>query len=144
MNRRGFLRSLGALAAAAVAGPALAKLAPTEVERLIAAMRTGVVRNQTFYFTEPITIQVPNLIIDHCSFVFRFSKPPSQAAVTIDAHGLQITNCNFEFDGARTGIRLQPQAEHDMTSSVQSALDAAWGRVDVAPGNYQIKSAIRL
>lgn len=96
MNRRAFLRSFGALAAAAVAGPTLAKLAPTDVERLVSAMKGGLIEGQTFYFTSPITIDIDNLVIRACRFVFKSPHPVDGAAITVKGNGLLMQNCHID------------------------------------------------
>lgn len=126
MNRRGFLKSFGALAAAAVAGPSLAKLAPSDVERLVAAMRTGVVEDQVFYFTAPITINFDNLIIRRCTFLFNCPYL-MEAPITINAKNLYMEYCHIDSGPKRSnyGIKIQPQDE-DMGTTIKSAVDTAF------------------
>jgi len=92
MNRRSFIQSFAALAAAAVAGPTLAKLSPTDLERLEASMLSGVVEDQTFLFTEPITLAINNLVILRCRFFFRMAKH-YEHAILVQGSGLTMRNC---------------------------------------------------
>jgi hypothetical protein len=127
MNRRAFLRSFGALAAAAVAGPALAKLAPTDIDRLMAAMRTGLVEDQTFVFHSPIEIAFDNLTIQRCKFYFRFDEYLDDAVITVNAKNLYMRDCLIDSGptGAAIGIRVMPQDE-DMSTTIQSAVANAF------------------
>lgn len=140
MNRRGFLKTFGALAAAAVAGPTLAKLAPQEIDRLVSAMRTGVVENQTFYFTHPITINFDNLVIRGCRFIFNIPYSVS-APITIDAKFLLMDGCSIDYgrwDNDSAIFKIIPQDE-DMTTTFQSVLDtaaASGGGIDLPEGTY--------
>lgn len=124
MNRRGFLKSFGALAAAAVAGPALVKLAVTDVDRLIAAMRTGLIRDQTFIFQGPITLAMDNLSILNCVFIFEYDGP--EPWITVDGKNTLVANCFFSrrrnalhqgvaaitFPGFRVGVDLTNRHTH--------------------------------
>lgn len=97
MNRRGFIKSFGALAALAVT-PALAKLRQTDAERLIEAMRTGVVSDQTFVLTEPLTIDIPNLTITRCRFIFK-GLPLNGPMVIFGEHasGGELSYCSLHY-----------------------------------------------
>jgi len=124
LSRRGFLKSFGALAAAAVVAPTmLVKLQPSDLERLFAMMKTGIVENQTFFFREPITIGFNNLIIRGCRFIFDCPHRMG-AAITLNGSGLLMEYCDIDCGpvGADYGIEVLPQSEADMTSTIQSAI----------------------
>lgn len=150
MNRRSFLKSFGALAAAAVTSPALLKLATHEIDALVAAMRGGVIEDRVFLFTAPITIDFPNLIIRRCKFIFRFGGFGGAhvgAAIILgpNARNFTLDTCHVDCGGAVAGIRVEQQ-EGDVTQTLQSALDvmAGGGKIELAPGEYQVGSPLKL
>lgn len=104
MNRRGFIRSFAALAAFSVTPKTFAKLAPTDRERLIAAMQTGVIRNQMFLLDGPIVMDVPKLIVNGCMFTFR-NMHKDDVAITLKNHNFTFMHCMFDFGGAGIGIK---------------------------------------
>jgi hypothetical protein len=113
MNRRSFLRSFGALAAAAVAGPTLAKLAPTDVDRLVSAMRSGLIEGQTFRFSGPITLDVDNLMVRRCTFLFE-CPTHMRSAIILKGDGLWMTDCTIDCGkhGADYAIEISERVEN--------------------------------
>lgn len=120
MNRRAFIRSFGALAAAVVAGPVLAKLPATDLERLIGSMETTrLIEGQTFYFSRPVTIAIMrNLTIRRCDFIFDFTGSHLQLEEAMTAPGFQIGECeNVVIESSRFEVRrpknvFYPLREH--------------------------------
>lgn len=98
MNRRGFLKSFGALAALAVAGPALAQLEPIANASLIEAMRSGLVENQTFLMDGPFVIDIPYLTIRNCTFLFnaKLNETFVRDVFGPKAHHCTIESCSFQ------------------------------------------------
>ena len=97
VSRRTFLKTLGALAACAIAEPVLGKieyLFPSEQRRLLALMRTGIVENQTFYFDHPISIEFSNLIIRNCEFIFDYIG--TIPAITIKGDNILFDTVHFD------------------------------------------------
>jgi len=144
MNRREFLRSFSALAAAAVAGPTLARLAATDIERITQAMLAGVVRDQSFYFKHPIVLELPRLIITRCCFVFEFDGDEAAIHIADTAHHLTIENCIFELRGARgPAVLIEPRSDGgDMTDTFQSVMNlnitSSPATIALAAGTYEI------
>jgi len=99
MNRRGFLKSFGAIAALVVAGPALAKLTPIENASLVGQMRDfGVIENQTFIMDGPVVINASNLTICNCTFLFRSWPAGLQPMITLadECKNVAIVSCSFK------------------------------------------------
>lgn len=149
LSRRGFLKSFAALAAAAVVAPTmLVKLPPSDLERLFAMMTTGLVEDQTFFFTAPITLQFNNLVIRHCKFVFKCAGAVGPL-ITIDGSGLVMDSCHIDGGNsdAECGMKILPQPG-DMTSTLQSAINTLYGGSDtervlaLAAGTYMVNSPI--
>ncbi len=109
ITRRGFLKSFSALAACAVAGPTLARLPVSDNARLIAAMQSGLIENQSFVFDGPITLNVSNLVIRNCIFMFRCPYHMKDA-ITIDGDFLTLDRCDFDVrgSGADCIVRVLP------------------------------------
>ena len=96
MNRRTFIGSFAALAALAVT-PSLAKLTQSDMSRLVAMMRTGIVQDQTFVLDGPIVIDASNLIINRCTFLFRVLTNAMPCIDVPDGvSGTVIENCVFD------------------------------------------------
>ena len=94
INRRGFLKGIGALAALAVAPSIPAALVQSEMDRLMAKIATGVVSGETFYLDGPIVISgVNNLRITECRFVFKMSAPWEYLVKIEDAQNLIFSSC---------------------------------------------------
>lgn len=67
-------------------------------QRLKEMMNTGLVSNQTFTFTEPITLDIPYLRIENCEFIFDFDKPQDTGMiVSKSATHMQMTSCNIRY-----------------------------------------------
>lgn len=106
MNRRGFIKSLASLAAAAVAvttAPnavaALQSLVPSDLDRLMASMRSGLVEKQTFVFYKPITISIDNLVIRHCTLIFKLmEKDRNKPLIIVDSNNLYMHDCLINSD----------------------------------------------
>jgi hypothetical protein len=130
MNRRGFLKSFGALAACAVAMPALQAVAPSEQERLVQMMRTGVIENQVFLFDGPIVIDIDNLIIRGCRLIFRNLKP-GDCAITVNCRGLVMVNNLIEGD-FKSGRALNFKPDDIPVDAVRwgSGKGIHWARVE--------------
>ena len=149
MNRRGFLKSLGALAACAVAGPALSSLVPSEQGRLVAMMRTGLVENQTFVFDGPIVLDIDNLLIRGCRLIFLNLKP-NDVAITINCSRLMMVNNVIDCRGNGIAMKVMPQGDADMTSTIQSAISTMSNSkseterlLAFATGTYLVNSPIK-
>ena len=95
-SRRLFLKSAAALAVAAVIPGTFTRVLADDYQRLLAAMRTGVIRNQTFLFHEPITIDFDNLLIYGCRFIFRCKAPIIGAVITINAKNSHMESCYID------------------------------------------------
>jgi len=159
-SRRLFLKSFSALAAAAVAGPTLAKLAPTDIARLYGAIADGPIEGLTFYLTQPIVIDLPNTVIRNCRFIWRGLKNHEHALI-LRTHSTLIESCHFDFGRERyvegevqaADILAEPpetsnprHANLDMTQSIQSALNScpSGSKVELAPGTYAVNPPIKL
>lgn len=112
MDRRGFLRSFAAFAAVAVAPKTLASLAPTDQDRLVSAMRSGVVQDQTFLLDGPIILDIDNLVIRNCEFIFRNMKL-TDTAITVLSSRIVIRDCYVECSGAGCAIRYDVKPNRD-------------------------------
>ena len=112
MDRRRFLGSLVALAAAAVIKPEIEKLPPVaqDIDRLTALMKTSVIEGQTFVFDQPITIAIDNLTIRRCTFVFNLADHYSGPAMIVKAKNLKMEGCrlNFNRKALGPGIEILP------------------------------------
>lgn len=99
MNRRSFLTSFGALAAAAVAGQSLAKLAPEQV----------IVKDQVFNFTAPVTMGMRDVAFVGCTFAFDVEKIGGPL-MTFTGSNILLKNCNFIFheSGVAQSVELRP------------------------------------
>lgn len=98
MSRRSFIGTVAALAALAVT-PSLAKLPQSDMERLLAMIRTGLVMDQTFHLDAPITINFPVVIVN-CKFIFScaldgISMPMPLLNFGKDALNSVVTGCYF-------------------------------------------------
>ena len=71
MNRRSFLKSLGALSALAVAGSTLAQIEPVANAEFLRAIRSGLVENQTFVMDGPTVVIDTPVIIRNCLFLLK-------------------------------------------------------------------------
>jgi hypothetical protein len=94
MSRRKFIKTASALAALTVAAvnvPSLLKI--REIEEQIAS---GRVVGQTFYLTEPVVIDIPNVVIDQCNFV---AVEKMDYMVKINARNCVIMNSRSETNG---------------------------------------------
>jgi hypothetical protein len=126
MQRRRFIGSVAALMAAAAVQPAIASQSPVsdnwftrlkkrftlsgDRQRLKEMMKTGLVSNQTFTFTEPITLDISYLRIENCEFIFDFDKPQDTGMiVSKSAMHMQMTNCHIRYinQPAKYGILFE-------------------------------------
>ena len=110
INRRGFLKGIGALAALAVAPSIPAALVQSEMDRLMAKIATGVVRDEIFYLDGPVILSgVNNLRITQCKFYFPawmngetengiyYTKLPTPLIeINGDSHNISIDHNSFE------------------------------------------------
>ena len=108
VSRRKFIRDAGALAALAV----VATKMPTalQVKTLREQLASGLIQDQTFYLTESIVIDLPNVIIRNCTFI---AQAPMDYMIelrsyktvmihnTLDARGLAKCAIYVEGDNAR-------------------------------------------
>lgn len=93
LSRRKFIKDAGSLAALTVVGltaPSLLK-----VNELQAQINSGRISGQTFYLTEPIIIDLPNVIIDNCTFI-EVKPIPYMLELTDNANNCVIQYCTFE------------------------------------------------
>ena len=104
-SRRLFLRNLGALAALAVVPSSLKALAPDDHARLMAMLESGLVENQTFVLTRPITIDMPglSLVVRNCVFRAEYAGDESMFEV-LNTSSFLMENCLL--GGANVGVKL--------------------------------------
>lgn len=92
MNRRSFIKSVGALAALAAVpqpvGAALRALTPDEAARFLAMARTGIIADQVFRIARPVTIDFGPLIVTRC--LFYIELPDTQSAFNITKHAVDL------------------------------------------------------
>jgi len=138
LTRRKFIKDAGSLAALTVVAlnaPSLLK-----VKEIQAQILEGRVYGQTFYLTEPIIIDLPNVIIDDCTFIA--AEPmPYMVRILGNANNCMIKNSRFESKGlADLCIYFEPRTD-DMTNTIQAAIDAAsdnGGVVYLKPGIHKL------
>ena len=144
LSRRKFIKDAGSLAALTVAAlnaPSLLK-----VKELQAQILEGRVYGQTFYLTEPIIIDLPNVVIDNCTFI-AVNPMPYMLKMTENANHCAIQNCMFQSDNlADTAFYFEARTD-DMTNTIQAAIDAGSGidAVIVIPrGEHRLSSPLLL
>jgi len=142
LTRRKFIKDAGSLAALTVVAlnaPSLLK-----VKELQAQILEGRVYGQTFYLTEPIIIDLPNVIINDCTFI-AVEPIPYMVRILGNANNCMIKNSRFESKGlADLCIYFEPRTD-DMTNTIQAAIDAAsdnGSTVYVSAGTHGIKSPL--
>lgn len=101
MNRRGFIKTVGALAALAAvptgAAAGLRALTLDERERFLAMARTGLIENQTFVLEGPVVLDFRrHLIIRNCLFYVRTKGNDQAMLVVRRSRKLAIYDCRFE------------------------------------------------
>jgi len=145
LSRRKFIKTASALAALTVAAvnvPSLLKI--REIEEQIAS---GRVFGQTFYISETIVIDIPDVVIDQCEFI---AVAPMEYMMEFgsNARNCRVQNSKFEAKGlVGTVVKVNPQSvSQDMTVTFQSAIDAAQGggTIKVAEGTYYTNRAIKM
>ena len=145
LSRRKFIKDAASLAALTVVAshiPSIAKY--NEIRDQIAA---GIVENQTFYLTETVVIDIPNVVIRNCNFI---AVEPMNYMFELgqNAHDCLVSSCSFDTRGmVDTVVRLEPQGDIDMTKTFQSAINIAANCGDrslkLQPGTHSISSAIK-
>jgi len=145
LTRRKFITdaaSLAALTVVALNAPSLLK-----VKEIQSQLEGGRVFGQTFYLTEPIIIDLPNTIIDNCTFI-AVEAMPYMVHITKNAKQCVIKNSRFEAKNlADTCIDFVARTD-DMTNTIQQALYAACDNSDVTvyfkPGIHKISSPLTI
>ena len=97
MNRRSFLKSLGAVAALAVAGPTLAQIEPVANAEFLMAIRSGLVENKTFVMDGPTVVIDTPVTIRNCLFLLK--RLPTDSSPVIFVKGVarfSIDRCSFQ------------------------------------------------
>lgn len=122
-SRRKFIKDAGALAALTV----VAANTPSwlKVRELKAQIASGRVIGQTLYLYEPVVIDLPNVVFENCRFV-AMADMPYMMETTERARDFRVQNCFFDGnDYLVGGIRVAPQGNNDMTTTLRSAMDLA-------------------
>jgi len=120
LSRRKVIKGAAALAALTVVGiniPSLLKV--KEIEEQLAG---GRVYGQTFYLTETIVIDIPNVVIDNCKFIAEIPLSP-MIYLKEGAHNCVIQNSSFTNKGEGIGVMIDPQGGVAMTTTFQSVID---------------------
>ncbi len=104
MSRRKFIRTASALAALTVAAvnvPSLLKI--KEIEEQIAS---GRVVGQTFYISETVVIDIPNVVIDQCTFI---ATAPMDYMIEFrgGANNCTIQNSQLNDPGGYVGTQIR-------------------------------------
>lgn len=99
ITRRGLLNGFGALAATAVAGPALVPVSSAASARIAGQMLTGVIEDQTFVFNGTVVLRAKNLIIRRCKLLWEFPEGTTTEQPWIsfdDCENVLIEDCTLQ------------------------------------------------
>jgi hypothetical protein len=147
LSRRRVIKTVGALAALTAVGGAVPLL--SKVNELKKQIVDGQVYGQTFYLTEPIIIDIPNVIISNCEFI-AVEPMPYMLQFKEGANNCLIKDCHFNANNMITSaiIKIEPQPQDYNNFSFQSAIDAAASSdnktVQLSSGIYKFSGAIEL
>ena len=91
LSRRKFIRNAGALAALTV----VATQAPSllKYKDIKAQIRRGLIENQTFYLTETIVIDLPNVVFRNCKFT---AVKEMEFMFDLKYTSCVLDNCSFD------------------------------------------------
>lgn len=109
MNRRNFILGAAGLAALAVAGPSLVKLAATDRALLEAQLVSGgIIENQTFLMPDGRGIALVGLndvTIRNCQFIWKV--PLGGCYIEVErSDNVLIQECSFDAPNAGGGIKV--------------------------------------
>lgn len=110
VSRRKFIRDAGALAALAV----VATKMPTalQVKTLREQLASGLIQDQTFYLTESIVIDLPNVMIRNCTFI---AQNPMDYMIELRSDHTMLYGCYLNANGLSKGGVYVTGNNHFMT-----------------------------
>lgn len=112
LSRRQFITGAAGLAALTVVGSKLPSI--LKIKELAAQIASGRVYGQTFYVSETIVIDIPNVVIDQCEFIATQPLNPV-LHFTSNAHYTQMSNCKITNKrGGGVDVLIDPQGGIDM------------------------------
>lgn len=140
LSRRQFITGAAGLAALTVVGSKLPSI--LKIKELAAQIASGRVYGQTFYVSETIVIDIPNVVIDQCEFIATQHLDP-MLHLTGRAHYTTISNCLFtnKYGG---DILIDPQGDIDMTQTFESAFALGAPTIKLTEGAYKLDSPMIL
>jgi len=123
LSRRRVIKTVGALAALTAVGGAVPLL--SKVNELKQQIIDGQVYGQTFYITEPVVIDIPNVVISNCKFI-AVNDMQYMLELGENARHCLIKDCDFhqKNNNINAAVYVAPQCG-DMTTTMQSAIDVA-------------------
>lgn len=94
LSRRKFVKDAATLTALAVTAAHTPQLAQTLLESIDQQIRNGLVKGQTFWLTEPIIVDLPNVIFEDCTFIAE-NPMPYMMQFTERAKNCTLRHCDF-------------------------------------------------
>lgn len=141
LGRRKFIKDAAGLAALTVVAGAIPSI--LVVDELKRQIESGVVRDQIFYISETVVIDIPNVKIVGCKFI---ATAPMKYMIEMGVNAKQclLMDCVIDANGfVCTGIMVHAQ-QGDMTQTMQSAFNTNAHTVHLSAGTHNISSPITM
>jgi len=140
LSRRKVIKTAAGLAALTVVGFASPNILKIKELHISQQIKNGTIECQVFYLTEPIIIDIPNVIIQDC--YFEAIRPMEYMLHIGSKASYTITkDCHFNSNLlSKISISFSPRNDN-MSNTLKAAIDAATyndTKVYLPKGNYKI------